>query len=257
MNPAARLLAIYDALAQQGPDQPLMQMWAKVFGLDVSSPHLEDDVTACVVALRQQIDFARMRLSAHSVPPELTNPGFNNLKNVASPGHLHASWKNHRDSILRPDARQAFTWAAWVLRDEAEDDMPPEELSTLRAELESLEDRLRQTEMSQYLRDFVQRQVDTIRAALRVYGVQGVRPVQDALRKVVGDYAVEKARVDAEYAVAPNEAKGIFAKASETIKKTAEVCDNLDKIKKAGGQVFSLATAVGPLVLPYIDIFLK
>lgn len=135
--------------------------------------------------------------------------------------------------------------------------MPAEELAALRAELESLEDSLAKTEMSQYLRDFIQRQVDTIRAALQVYGVQGVRPVQEALREVVGGYSVEKSRVDAEYAAAPQEAKGIFAKASATIKKTAEVCDNLDKIKRAGEQAFSIAKTVTPLVLPYIDKLLK
>lgn len=254
MNPAARLLKIYDTLMQQPADQqPMSHVWAKVFGLDINSPHLEDDATACAVALRQQIDFTRTRLSVHSVPAELTHPGFDRLKNTASPSNFHAAWNSHRDAIQRPECRHAFTWASWVLRDEAEADMPPDDLVALRTEIESLEKSLSETELSPYLRDFIQRQVDTIRAALQVYGVRGVRPLQEALQRAVGAYAVERAHVEAEYAAAPEGAKGLFAKTGETLKKTAEVCDSLDKIKRFGENAVSLAASVAPLVLPYIS----
>lgn len=253
MNPAARLLTIYDKLAPLPGEGAMINVWAKVFGLEPSSSHLEDDVTACVVALRQQIDFTRMRLSVHSVPHELTAPGFDRLKNLASAGHLHNAWKGHRDNILRPECRQAFAWASWVLRDEVEADMPTDDLIALRTEIESLEKSLLETEMSPYLHDFIQRQIDTIRAALRVYGIQGTRPLQEALQKVVGSYTVERADVEAENECAPEPAKNLIAKTGEVIKKTAEVCDSLNKIKKFGEGALSLATSVAPLVLPYID----
>jgi hypothetical protein len=100
--------------------------------------------------------------------------------------------------------------------------MPEDEMKELRTELESLETALEQTEMSPYLRDFIQRQVDTIRAALRVYSVQGARPLQDALRQVAGAYTtVEGPRVEAEHAAAPEAAKRMLSKASHFIDKTA------------------------------------
>lgn len=231
----------------------MTHMWARVFGIDVNSPHLEDDVTACVVALRQQIDFTRTRLSIHGVPADLTHPGFDRLKNTASPGHFHSTWNSQRDAIQRPECRHAFTWASWVLREEAEVDMPTEDLAALRTEIESLEKSLSEAEISPYLRDFIQRQVDTIRAALRVCGIQGARPLREALQKAVGTYAVERAQVDAEYAAAPQGVKGLVAKAGETLKKTAEVCDSFEKIKRAGESAVSFAAAVTPLVLPYFS----
>lgn len=57
MNPAARLLKIYDKLVGQQTDQSMVKTWAAVFDLDGNDPHLEDKVVGCVVALRQQIDF--------------------------------------------------------------------------------------------------------------------------------------------------------------------------------------------------------
>lgn len=253
MNPAARLLDIYDKLCHQSNDYQMVQTWADVFGIDKESPHCEDDVTACVVALRAEIAFTRVRLDSYSVEAHLTSPGFERLKNVAAPGQLHQKWHGHRGNIQPPECRKVFEWAAWALRDEDEGDMPAEDMTGLRAELESLENSLRETEMSTYLRDFIQRQVDTIRAALRVYGVQGARPLQEALQKVAGAYTLERARVEAEHSAAPETAKGVFAKAGRVIKKTAEVCDNLDKVKKFGEGAWTLAATVGPLVLTYLS----
>ncbi len=130
--------------------------------------------------------------------------------------------------------------------------MPADNMKELQAELASLESALKDAEVSPYLRDFIQRQVDTIRAALRVYGVQGARPLQDALQKVAGAYTVERTRVEAEHAAAPEAAQGLFAKAGGVIKKTADLCDNLGKIGKFGEQAWTLAGTVGPLVLPYL-----
>lgn len=252
MNPAGRLLEIYDTLVRQQQDQQMVNTWAEVLSLE-KGPHIEDDVTTCLVALRQQIDFTRMRLDEIGVPTELTSPGFDRLKNIASPSQLNASWNSHRSDIQSPECRHAFTWSAWILRDDDEADMSPDELSSLHSEIDSLESSLATTEISPYLRDFIRRQVDTIRAALRVYGVQGARPLKDALQKVAGAYTLEGSRVETEYAKASDTEKGILARTGATIKKFAEVCDNIEKIKRFGEGAWSIATSVAPLVLPYIN----
>ena len=142
-------------------------------------------------------------------------------------------------------------WANWVLRDENEEDMPAEELATLRGELDTLEASLQDTEMTPYLRGFIQRQIDAIRTALRVYRAQGVKPIEEALHQVAGAYTVEKSRVEAEHAQASEPTKTLFARAAAVIKKTAEVADNLDKIRKAGEGAYTLAASVGPVLLTY------
>lgn len=252
MNPAARLHRIYDKLVALGNDAPMVSIWADVFDIDKKNPHHEDDVTACVMALRSEILLTRKRLDEIGAPANLTSPGFERLSTVAAPGRLHSKWHGHRGNLILPECKKVFEWAEWTLRDEAEPDMSADNMKELQDELASLEAALKDAEVSQYLRDFIQRQVETIRAALRVYEVQGARPLQDALQKVAGAYTVERTRVEAEHAAAPEAVKGLFAKASGVIKKTADMCDNLGKIGKFGEQAWTLAGTVGPLVLPYM-----
>ena len=151
--------------------------------------------------------------------------------------------------VSKSENRVSFAWANWALRAEDEDDMPAEELATLRSELDSLEASLQDTEMTPYLRDFIQRQIDAIRTALRLYRVRGVKPIEEALHKVAGAYTVEKSRVEAEHEKASEPAKSVFARAGAVIEKTAKVADNLDKIRKAGEGAYTLAASVGPLLL--------
>lgn len=252
MNSAARLHRIYDQLVAQSADVQMVRTWAKVFEIDTESPHYEDDVTACVMALRSEIGLTGKRLEEIGAPASLTSPGFERLREVAAPGRLHSKWHSYRGNIVSPECKKIFEWAEWALREDAELEMPADNMRELQAELASLEVALKDTEVSPYLRDFIQRQVDTIRAALRVYVVQGARPLEDALQKVAGAYTVERTRVEAEHAAAPEAAKGLFAKASDVIKKTADLCDNLGKIGKFGDQAWTLAGTVGPLVLPYL-----
>ena len=181
MNTAERILAIYDKLIQQQGDGPMLKIWADVFEIPRDGPHVEDDITACLVALRA----------------------------------------------------------------------------------ESLEAKLEELTLSPYMRTLVRRQIDTIRLALRVYGIQGARPMHDALRRVVGDFKVEETRIKAEHARATPEAKSIWSSASTIIEKAAKLADQGAKLKKAGEDLGALAGSayehvgsmigtVKPLLLSFI-----
>ena len=150
MNPAARLLSIFDTLVNQPKDLQMVQTWGDVFGIPSDSAHHEDDVTACIVALRSELTFTRLRLDACGAPANLTSPGFERLRNVAAPGQLHSRWHGHRGNLQTPECRKVFEWAAWALREEEEADMRAEDMNEIRAELEALEAALRVTEMSLY-----------------------------------------------------------------------------------------------------------
>lgn len=257
MNAGARLHRIYDRLAAQVKDQAMVHTWADVFDLDKSLPHLEDEVANLVMALRAEIKFARERLDAYEVPENLTSPAFERLTQVASPGQLHSSWSGHRGNIQQPECRKVFEWAEWALREEDEADMLAEEMHQLRSELDALESSLREADMPPYLRDFIQRQVETIRSALRMYGVQGVRPVQDALQKVAGAYKTQEKPLAQAYEAAKPPAKSLFERASGVVDRVAKVSDNLSKIKKAGVEAITVGSAVSALVLPYASKFLS
>lgn len=248
MNPAERLLALYEKLVRQTTDQQMVKTWAVVFDLDPTGPALEDEVNACVVALRAQVDFTRTRLDEHGVPSNLTDPGFTRLRSVAAPALFHQSWNGHRGNIQAPECRHAFQWAAWVLRDESEQEVPPDELKGLLNEVLDLEQALRDADMSPYLRSFIQRQIDAIHSALRVYPVSGVRPLREAMTSVVGAITIEDERLVAANNTAPPDAQTVLAKASSFIHKTAGVCDNIDKIYSFGEKAVSLTTKLAPLL---------
>lgn len=257
MNSGARLHRVYDKLAAKVTDQTMVQTWAEVFSLDKSNPHLEDEVANLVMALRSEIKFARERLDAYGVPANLTSPGFDRLTQVAAPGQLHSSWNGHRGNIQPPECRKVFEWVEWALREEDEADMSDEEMQQLRSELDSLEEALRETDMAPYLREFIERQVETIRTALRMYGVQGVKPVQEALQKVAGAYKTQEKPLAQAYETAKPPAKGLFERASGFVDRVAKVSDNLCKIKKAGEEAITVGSAVSALVLPYASKLLS
>jgi len=89
--------------------------------------------------------------------------------------------------------------------------------------------------------------IDAIRSALLVYRVRGVKPIETALKQVAGDRAFEQTRLEAENATASAATKGILARTSAFIEKTAKVADNLDKIRKAGEGAYSLVARVEPV----------
>ncbi|MDH1673918.1 hypothetical protein [Comamonas aquatica] len=259
MNTAGRLLSIYNRLVgtSRPSDATMVKVWAQVFDLNPDSPHLEDDVVACLQAMRSEMGLLRSKLQAIGAPEDLMHPGFARLRDICSTTYLNQNWSGLREQTSRPENKLSFAWANWVLRDDSEEEMPAEELATLQSEIDSLEASLHETEMTPYLRGFIQRQIDAIRAALKVYRVQGVKPIEEALHQVAGAYTIEKSRVEAEHAKASEPAKSLFARAGAVIKKTAEVADNLDKIRKAGEGAYTLAASVGPLLVTWVQSLQK
>lgn len=259
MNTAGRLLHTFNRLLDHGlgNDVRMLNVWAKVFELSAEDPHLEDAVVACLQATRSEIEVLRVRLQALGVPEELMRTSVNRLRNYTSASIIHSSWNNLREEAHKPENRLAFMWANWTLRAEDEDDMPAEELAALRGELDSLEASLQDADLTPYLRDFIQRQIDAIRVALRMYRMRGVKPIEEALHQVAGAYTVEKSRVEAEHEKASPSGKNVFARAGAVIEKTAKVADNLDKIRKAGEGAFTLTASVGPLLLSFGQNLLK
>lgn len=254
MNSAGRILAIYDRLVRcdRGTGTPMHKVWADVFGLQLDGPHLEDEVVTCLQALRSEIDLLRSRLAENDIPEDLMHPGVTRLRNITSTTYINNEWRGLADEVSRPENRLSIAWAKWALRDEDEDDMPAEEMAALLSELDSLESSLKQAEMTQYLRAFIQRQLESIRAALRIYRVQGVKPIEEALHQVAGACMLQKSRIESEYAAADEPTRSVIKRTGEVIEKTAKVADNLDKIRKFGEGAWSLASNVGPLLLTLV-----
>lgn len=251
MNTAGRILSIYDKLTE--PNRPhektMVWVWADVFNLPQDGPHLEDDVVTCLQAMRSEMDLLRTKLHARGAPEILLHPGLPRLRNATSTVYLNAQWKGIREETTKPENRIVLLWADWALRDEDEDDLPADEFSALLSELESLEQSLSATEMTAYMRGFIQRQIDSIRAALKLYPIRGVKPIEEAARQVIGTCQLEAPVLTKEFEKASEPTKGVFSKVGSFIEKTAKFADNLDKIRKAGEGSYALATSVAPALM--------
>lgn len=253
MNPAERLLGIYDKLISQQKDQSMKLTWAMVFDLEENDPQLEDIVTSCVVALRKQIDFTSERLAELGVSPDLISPGFPRLKEVSSPSHLNASWNGQRGNIQPPECRQAFKWSSWILRNQIEKEISAEDLQELLIEIAELEASIADTEMSPILRNFIQQQISSIKEALILSKAQGSRPIYEAIEKFAGAYTINKENINTEVAKSSSKTKEFFTQFGGFIKKTAEAADTLDKLKSLAENVSNGVDAAKPLIIQLIS----
>lgn len=253
MNPAERLLGIYDKLISQQKDQSMKLTWAVVFDLDENNPHLEDQVTSCVVALRKQIDFTSERLAELGVPSDLTAPGFPRFKEVSSPGHLNASWNGLRGNIQPPECRQAFMWSSWILRNQVEKDISVEDLQKLLDEIAELEASMADTEMSPILRNFIQQQIASIKEALILSKTQGSRPIHEAVEKFAGAYTINKDKINAEVAKSTSKTKEVFTKFGGFLKRAAEAGDTFDKLKTLADTIGNGVDTVKPFIVQLLS----
>lgn len=255
MNTAGRILAIYDRLTTKGlpHDQPMVKIWTTVLEIPQSDRHVEDDVVQSLQALRAEVDLLRSKILALGATEELLHPCIARLRNVTSTVHLNHTWSALREDAVRPEVRLSLLWANWALRGDSEGELSNEALASLQAELQSLEQSLLGTEMSAYLREFIQRQIDLIRTALCLYQVKGIRPIEEALHQVAGAYVIEQGNIDAAVAVSDPPAKSVFVRVTEFVKKTAELADSVEKIRKAGEGVAGIAAKFVPVLLTWIQ----
>ena len=252
MNPAERLLSIYDKLISQQKDQSMTQTWAVVFDLDKDDPNIEDKVVSCLVALREQINFSRLKLTEIDVPIDLTSPGFDNLKNVASTSNLNSSWNGIRGNIQLPECRHAFTWSSWVLRDLSENDISTEDLIELINEISDLEKIIMVTQMSSTLRNFILQQIASIKEALVLATVQGSRPIRESYEKIAGAFIIYKDVIEPEAKQANGKTKEVIKKFGNIVKKFAEAGEVTENLKSLGINLTQAAAYVTPLLTSMI-----
>jgi hypothetical protein len=244
MNPASRILAIYDkALSfQPGAGAPYLRLWGSVFGISDSADHThEDEVVAGLAALRGEIELARARLLERGCPPQLFDRYFTTVKGIASPTLLNQDCKGVRvDS--KNDVRLALEWAAWVLPDE-EDEVATEDMENLSGDLTDIETSINRLDLAPQTRDFMLRQIGLIRAALRLYGINGIAPVEEALEQSIG-VLKRSAAATKDLEDATPEVKGVWRRVAGALTRVADLADKVDKAHKGAQAMKSVGSAV-------------
>jgi hypothetical protein len=244
MNPASRILALYDRALnfQPGNGAPFLRLWGNVLGISDNADHThEDEVVAGLTALRAEIELLRTRLLERGCPPQLFESQLKRIKGIASSTLLSQDCKGVRTEN-KNDVRLALEWAAWVLPDE-EDEVPAGELEGLTAELAALEDLISQLDVAPPTKEFLLRQLRLIRVALRFYGVNGIAPVEKALEQSLGALKRSGAVVE-DIEVSSEETKGAWRRVAGAITRVADIADKVDKIKRGGEAIKNIGCAM-------------
>jgi hypothetical protein len=236
MNSVDRVIKIYDEFVATPNDKTLGQAWAHVFGLNESLPNHEDNMVMLLMSLRQQLDTIRLSLDAYEVPENLTHPGFQRIKDIASPSLINQSWSSYKQSLHTPECRKILEWSSWVLRDEAVDELNQDELNALMEQLEQLETKVLISSASIELKSFFLEKIrDMINAILKTK-VEGVGAIREVFDKVTG--AILTVDEDLVEEVNSSQASGNLLKTfMQTFKNFAEVGDKLEKFIALGNRV--------------------
>lgn len=226
-----------------GPDGSgfsFIKLWGSIFGF---AEHDEDAATTALVAFRSEIELTRTKMLEHGVPEDLFRDALNRIKGVTSATLLHTEWRGHK-SGLPPDVMLALKWSAWTLPKE-EDELAPEELSALVAELDALQEAIASSNLSAYVREFTLRQIDLIRTALRQYRIGGIAPVEEALEAAYGAVRRSCSALSKQVEGASERDRSILTKFQTVLTKTAETADKVDKVRKGGEALMGIGKVVG------------
>lgn len=245
MNSAARILAIYEQVIGY-PDRSgaqFLHLWIHVFKL---SENDEDEATAALMAFRAEIELAKTKLIEQGVPEPLFYESFARIKGIASATLLNQEWASHKRN-LPSDVLLGLQWAAWALPKE-EDELSAEELASLISDLESLQESIEASNLSMYVKDFVLRQIDLIRTALRQYCISGISPVETALETTYGAIRRNSPALTKQVENSSTEDKMLLKRFETVLTKTAETAEKIDKVRKGGEALAKISHVVGEAI---------
>lgn len=249
MNPARRLLAIYDSVMRQGADPGMSasQMWAGVFGLPTTRSHENDDlVVECLQALRGEIAATLAELRSRGCTDEMLQPAFARLAEVASPVGMHSEWRGMRSPITAAEVRITLAWAAWALPDQ-EAELEVQALKALSEDIDELERSANAEGVSQFMRALALRNVALMRSALRVYSIRGVAAVNDALQTAAGTAVIQRPIIEAEVANGSPQTKTVASRLRSVMNGAVKAAEGIDKLHKgieAAKSVYNTLSAV-------------
>lgn len=180
-------------------------------------------------AIRDQLKWGMDELRRLGVPGELYDGRLDALGRAFSVSALAHNYQNVRQEF---STKMTVTlgWAAWTIGD-TEAEVTDEERADLSKSLAAVREELVRTEgIPEWLRDFVNRNLDAIERALREYQVSGPQPLSSAVTQVLGDLVVAGPALERASAKAP--LKALLSKVGAVLAKAAAYADRYEKLHR-------------------------
>jgi len=256
MNPASRLAQLHAHFSVHGKAQSMMNGWLQYLEIDVSSPTSEEDAFAGMTSALAEIRRVQERLQRLGAPTELFARCAEVLRQTLSPSTANAQFSGLRDQFLAREIGLALAWAAWALRELDDPEMDAEAFRSLVLLVQEQEERLASPKISNAMREMLESHVRQLRAALRLYKIEGPNAIHQVVREAYGELHTATADM-VDQAEATPESRSALQKGLELLGKAAKAADAASKVKKFGEDFYELGTKYGPPALEWAKTLLE
>lgn len=207
----------------------------EVQGLD-RQHQTADLITSVISELRAMT----ATLADMGVPQDLLDPYTSRTEQALAVGNLNNPWKNTITNYLGADVLLALKWYAHVLPDDVVTSTT-EEVAELSSLLTELEEAAAQPGIPTALAQFIRKQVEAIKTAIRLFPVTGVAPIRAAARTMAADIRLDDDEIRAAAQQGdPKAVAEVGGKLKRTWEKAVHIAGDVDKLGKAGKAVLEV-----------------
>ena len=163
--------------------RPALRAWGEVFGTTDN----RFETVRMLGLLNDEVGLAlsQMKTGAPSLSDDVYLPAFADISQTLNLEQLGVAWGNFRPLISEETLRQLKM--CYELTPNQEEPVNPDELAQLSSDLEDFAANVLGSSLPNEVKTFVLKQISLIRAAIREYGVVGIR----AFRTAIGMSLVE------------------------------------------------------------------
>lgn len=183
-NAATRVLDLLLAAREKPDNRETWTVWAEVLGEDVGNPGA---VARAVGLVAGEIESIREALGQTTLSGDLYNVVLNQAAEALGTRNLSAHWKQFKGSIDQATIN-GLGWCAAYLPGE-DTAASADQLKSLDRLLREFEKELASTELDDWVRAFLLRQMAIIRQALAEYRVVGAKAFDAAVTNLTVDLA--------------------------------------------------------------------
>lgn len=242
MNPAERVLKVVEHFNSWSLDKTVMEGWVQYLGVEGNEDgHHAVDVA--VLAFQQEVRAVRRLLEDMGAPAHLFEGCSGKLRTGLSAQHLQQKWQGLHQTVANTEVFLALRWASWTLRDSSEAVVDDVVLQDLKEQLEAIEAQLREGGMSALMTETLGEIARAMRDALAKYKLQGVAPLQQAVRNAVGAINSSPIELRDEVKNGASGTKSVVAKVFKVVGDVAKATDDVVKIKKFSEGVYGWSSA--------------
>jgi hypothetical protein len=250
MNPASRLALLRAHFSGLPHNKPMMVGWHQFLEIDPASPTSDEDAYAGITTALAEVRHVQTRLRRLGAPDDLFSHCAQVLRQTFSPSVALQPFSGLREQFLGRDIGLALSWAAWSLEDSDDPEMDTAAFQFLVQLVQEQEARLADPNISTAMREMLEHHVRQLRAALRMYKIEGPKAIQQVVTEAYGELHTATAEMVKEAESTP-ESRSALQKGLELIGKAAKAADSASKIKKFTEDFYELGTKYGPPALEW------